>query len=297
MPLRLATRGSALALAQAGGVAEMLGGAELVEVASGGEPGDKSRFVRGVERAVLEGAADLGVHSAKDLPAGMPEELMIAGVPAREDPCDAWVGPAASLDEVPRGARVGTASLRRRSQLLAIRPDLALAELHGNVDTRLGRLGNGDFDAVVLAGAGLRRLGREAEISFRLADRQMLPAAGQGALVLQARRDEAATLAACAAISDPSSLLELTAERAAIGVLGADCSSPVAVRARAGAGGLSVEGYAGLPDGSRWVRESLVDGGGDAAAAGRRLGEALLGAGAGELLERAAAARPPGGKA
>src|SRR5262245_11051824 len=122
--LRIATRGSALALAQAKQVADMLGGAELVEVSSDGEPGDKARFVRGVERALLDGEADLGVHSAKDVPAELTEGLMLAAVPPREDPADAWVGVGSSLEDVPEGTRVGTASLRRRAQLLAARPDL-----------------------------------------------------------------------------------------------------------------------------------------------------------------------------
>src|SRR6478672_13778351 len=138
--LRIATRGSALALAQAKLVAEMLGGAELVEVSSDGKPGDKTRFVRGVERALLDGEADVGVHSAKDVPAELTEGLMLAAVPPRENPADAWVGVGGSLQEVPEGARVGTASLRRRAQLLAARPDLEVGELHGNVDTRLRKL-------------------------------------------------------------------------------------------------------------------------------------------------------------
>src|SRR4051812_43504900 len=124
MALRLATRGSALALAQARSVAELLGGAELVEVSSDGEPGDKARFVRGVERALLDGKAEIGVHSAKDVPVELPEGLVLAGALTREDPADAWIGGAGSFEGVRRGARVGTASLRRRSQLLAARPDL-----------------------------------------------------------------------------------------------------------------------------------------------------------------------------
>ena len=159
MAIRLATRGSALALAQAEWVAGLLGGAELVEVSSDGELGDKARFVRGVESALLAGEAEIGVHSAKDLPAAMPEGLAIAAVPEREDPADVWIGTGSSLDAVPEGARVGTASLRRRAQLLAARPDLEVGELHGNVDTRLRRLAEGDLDAIVLAAAGLRRLG------------------------------------------------------------------------------------------------------------------------------------------
>src|SRR3954465_4705879 len=182
--MRIATRGSALALTQARGVAERLGGAELVEASSDGEPGDKSRFVRGVERALLAGEAEIGVHSAKDLPSEMPEGLEIAGVPEREEPADVWIGVAASLEGGPEGARVGTASLRRRAQLLAARPDLRIEELHGNVDTRLRKLAEGALDAIVLAAAGLRRLGREDEISFRLPEDAMVPAPGQGALAL-----------------------------------------------------------------------------------------------------------------
>src|SRR6478672_11132784 len=151
--IRIATRSSALAVAQARQVAEMLGGAELVDVSSDGEAGDKSRFVRGVERTLLAGDADVGVHSAKDLPAEIPEGLAIGAVPAREEAADAWIGAGGSLDEVPQGARVGTASLRRRAQLLAARPDLRMTELHGNVDTRLRRLENGELDAIVLAAA------------------------------------------------------------------------------------------------------------------------------------------------
>src|SRR3954447_14873744 len=217
--MRIATRGSALALTQARWVADRLGGAELGEASSDGEPGDKSRFVRGVERARLAGEAEVGVHSAKDLPSEMPEGLEIAGVPEREDPADAWIGVGASLDEVPKGARVGTASLRRRAQLLATRPDLRIEELHGNDDTRLRKLAEGELDAIVLAAAGLRRLGREAEISSLLRHEQMIPAAGQGALALQVRADDAEAREAAAGISDDEAIAGLTAERAVVAAL------------------------------------------------------------------------------
>ncbi|HEY3435153.1 MAG TPA: hydroxymethylbilane synthase, partial [Solirubrobacterales bacterium] len=167
--MRIATRGSALALTQARWVGERLGGAELVEAGSDGEAGDKSRFVRGVERVLLAGEAEVGVHSAKDLPGEMPEGLEIAAVPPREDPADVWIGAGSSLEDAPEGARVGTASLRRRAQLLATRPDLRVEELHGNVDTRLRKLEEGVLDAIVLAAAGLTRLGLAARIT------QLLP--------------------------------------------------------------------------------------------------------------------------
>lgn len=289
MALRIATRGSALALAQARMVGEMLGGAELVEVGSDGGAGDKSRFVRGVEQALLAGEAEIGVHSAKDLPGEMPEELALAAVPRREDPADVWIGGGDSLAEVPEGARVGTASLRRRAQLLATRPDLRIEELHGNVDTRLRRLAEGDFDAIVLAAAGLRRLGREAEAGFAIPAAEMVPAAGQGALALQVRDGDGASAAAASAIGDGAALAELTAERAAVAPLGASCASPIGVHARVEGERLALAAFVGLPDGSEWLRDRFEAEAADPAAAGAELAERLLAAGARELLDRAEA--------
>ena len=181
----------------------MLGGAELVEVSSDGEPGDKSRFVRAVENAVLDGRADVGVHSAKDLPGEEVEGLEIAAVPAREDPgrrLDRRRAPRSRTR--PEGARVGTVSLRRKAQLLAARPDLRILDLNGNVDTRLRKLAEGDYDAIILAAAGLRRLGREDEIGFRLPTARMVPAAGQGALAIQVRTGDEETAATVRTIND-----------------------------------------------------------------------------------------------
>ena len=197
--MRLGTRSSALALAQAAGVAEALGDAELVPVKTAdGEVGDKSRFVRGVERAILDGDVELGVHSAKDLPGELPDGLALVGVPEREDPADAYIGAARSLAELAPGARVGTASLRRRSQLLSLRPDLEVSALRGNVDTRLARLAEGDLDGIVLAYAGLARLGREDEVSFRFAIEELCPAPGQGCLALEALDSDGGAAAAAA---------------------------------------------------------------------------------------------------
>jgi hydroxymethylbilane synthase len=296
--IRLATRGSALALAQAKQVGDLLGGAELVEVSSDGEPGDKARFVRGVERALLDGQAEIGVHSAKDVPAETPDGLTIAAVPAREDPADVWIGVGGSLDEVQEGARVGTASLRRRAQLLAMRPDLQVNELHGNVDTRLRKLGEGELDAIVLAAAGLRRLGREDEASFALPAEAMTPAAGQGALVLQARADDESSIGDAEEIGDETALRELTAERAVVALLEADCTTPIGVHARIagaraedGAGAerasLAIEAFVGLPDGSEWIRDRIEADPSEPAAAGALLAGRLLGAGARDLLDRA----------
>jgi hydroxymethylbilane synthase len=234
----------------------MLGGAELVEASSDGDAGDKGRFVRGVERLLLAGEADIGVHSAKDVPAELPDGLEIAAVPAREDPSDVWIGPGRSLDEVPEGARVGTASLRRRAQLLAARPDLRVSELHGNVDTRLRRLAEGELDAIVLAAAGLRRLGRESEASFALPAAQMTPAAGQGALLLQTRSSDAAADEA-AGLGDESALRELTAERAAVALLEATCATPIGVHAVVEGERIALEAFVGLPDGGEWIRDRV----------------------------------------
>jgi hydroxymethylbilane synthase len=287
--LRLATRGSALALTQARLVAEMLGGAELVEASSDGEPGDKSRFVRGVERALLAGEADVGVHSAKDLPGEMPEGLEIAAVPAREDPADVWIGEGASLGDAPEGARVGTASLRRRAQLLAARPDLRVKDLHGNVDTRLRKLAEGELDAIVLAAAGLRRLGRAEEIGFSIPTEAMVPAAGQGALALQVRADDEGSAAAVAKVNDNDALRELTAERAAVALLDASCATPIGVHAHVDGDDLRIEAFVGLPDGTEWLRDRVTGAAAEPAAAGVALAERLLSAGARDLLDRAEA--------
>lgn len=284
--LRLATRSSALALAQARQVAELLGGAELVEASSDGEPGDKARFVRGVERALLDGRAEIGVHSAKDLPSGQPEGLAIAAVPRREAATDVWIGPGASLEDVPEGARVGTASLRRRAQLLAARPDLRVEELHGNVDTRLRRLEEGRLDAIVLAAAGLRRLGRAAAASFEIPAAAMTPAPGQGALALQIRAGDERARAAAEAIGEEASRRELEAERAAVALLGASCATPIGVHARVAGNRIAIDAFVGLPDGSEWIRDRVEGAAARPEELGRELAERLLSAGAGELLAR-----------
>jgi hydroxymethylbilane synthase len=296
-PIRLGTRGSALALAQAQTVADALGGAELVPIRTSGDAspaakegtapapgGDKARFVREIEQALLAGRVDLAVHSAKDLPTELPDGLRIAAVPAREDPADAFVGEAGSLDELPEGARIGTSSLRRAAQLRALRPDLRLAGLRGNVDTRLGRLAEGAYDGIVLAAAGLRRLGREAEIAFRFDPGQMTPAAGQGSLALEARigRD-----AGAAALSDRAAEAELRAERATVAALGASCNTPLGVLARVEGERIAISAFCGLPDGGEWIRDRVAGSSSDPEAAGSELAGRMQGAGAGELLERA----------
>jgi len=289
--LRIATRRSKLALAQAGQVAEMLGGAEVVEVASDGEVGDKARFVRGVERALLDGKAEIGVHSAKDLPAELTDGLMLAAVPSRQDARDAWIGVGASLDEVPEGAKVGTASLRRASQLLAARPDLEVGELHGNVDTRLRKLAEGELDAIVLAVAGLRRLGRADEISFPIPTESMTPAAGQGSLLLQIRDGDEAALRVVDAVVDETALRELTAERTVVSLLNATCNSPLGVHAKVDTrtDQMRIEAFVGLPDGSEWLRDGVEGDPAEPTLVGAELAKRLLDTGAREILDRAEA--------
>ena len=228
------------------------------------------------------------MHSAKDLPGEEVEGLEVVAVPAREDPADAWIGAGTSLEDAPEGARVGTVSLRRKAQLLAARPDLEILDLNGNVDTRLRKLAEGDYDAIILAAAGLRRLGREDEIGFRVPEDRMVPAAGQGALALQVRSGDEETAAAVRAIGEAAPFAELRAERACFIRLEADCSTPIGVHAKSDGAVLRIGAFVGLPDGSEWVRDELDADPGDPEAAGRELAERLLGAGAGELLARAA---------
>jgi hydroxymethylbilane synthase len=289
-PLRLGTRGSRLALAQAEGVAAMLDAAEVVPVKTDdGAVADKARFVRGIEEALLAGEVDVAIHSAKDLPAELPNGLAVCGVTAREDPADAWVGDDGSLDDVGEGARVGTSSLRRRSQLLAARPDLEIVELRGNVDTRLEKLSGEGLDGIVLAAAGLRRLGFEERVAFRFETAEMTPSPGQGTIALEVRADDGRAREAVAAITEPLAFHAFNAERAAVEALGANCNTPVGIVARIDGSGMRLLGYAGLPDGSEWIRDQIDREASDPAAAGLELAHRMKAAGAGEILERSEA--------
>jgi hydroxymethylbilane synthase len=266
-------------------VAELLGGdVELVKIATSGDgvrplqAGDKGRFVREIELALLRGDVDLAVHSAKDVPAELPDGLVIAAVPARADPRDALCG-ASAIDALPEGARVGTASVRRRSQLLALRADLEVIEMRGNVDTRLRKLAEGGFDAIVLAAAGLERLGRAGE-GVPIPIEQMTPAPGQGCLALEIRADDDATRAAVTAIADAAAGACLAAEREVVAGLDATCDTPIGALAIPAGGGLRLIAYAGAPDGSAWVRDELEGGNG----IGAQIAARLLAAGAAQVL-------------
>jgi len=292
--MRLGTRGSALALAQAGAVAALLGpDVELVTVittgdASGAASGvrhqDKERWVKELELSLLAGEIDLAIHSAKDVPSVLPDGLQLVGAPARGNPFDALVG-ADSLASLATGARVGTASLRRAAQLLALREDLAVVAVRGNVDTRLRHLADGQADALVLAAAGLQRLGRGEEIGCVLDE--LVPAPGQGTLVLEARTGDARAAAAVQAITDAATWAALLAERACVAALDASCNTPLGVHARiADDGTIAVRTFAGLPDGSSWLRDETPPCAGPEAA-GALAAERLLSAGGAQLLARA----------
>jgi hydroxymethylbilane synthase len=250
---------------------------------------DKSRFVKEIDEALLAGEVDIAVHSAKDVPGDLPEGLQIAAVPAAEDPADVLIG-SVSLDALPRGASVGTSSLRRRSQLLAIRPDVAVSDLRGNVDTRLAKLASGEYDAIVLALAGLRRLGRGHEAGSVLEPRRFVPAPGQGLLALETRTEDEHAVAAAQALDDEPSRLRLECERAVVAQLDANCRTPVGASSEIASGTLRAFAYVGLPDGTEWITDGLDGDAVDASALGQRLAERLLSAGAGALLERAASA-------
>jgi hydroxymethylbilane synthase len=299
--LRIATRKSALALWQAEHVASLLRSAhtglrvELVPMSTKGDRiqdrslaaiGGKGLFIKELEVALEEQRADIAVHSMKDVPGELPDGLEIAAVLPRADPRDALLAAAAveRLADLPHGARVGTSSLRRQAQLLAARPDLKVEALRGNVDTRLRKLG--ELDAIILACAGLIRLGWEARITARLSPSDCLPAVAQGIIGIECRSDDASTRSLLQSLNDAPTRITMDAERAFAAKLGGSCQSPIAAHATLRDGRLALEGLVAEPDGSRILRDSIA---GEASAA-RRLGEDLaeriMKAGAGELLER-----------
>jgi hydroxymethylbilane synthase len=284
--VRLGTRGSALALAQANAVAGALGGAELVTITTSGDRdrahGDKERWVREIDAALLRGDVDLAVHSAKDVPAELAEGIVIAAVPPRADARDALCG-AVALEALRPGARVGTSSLRRAAQVRALRDDLDVAEVRGNVDTRLGKLAAGEYDAIVLALAGLERLGRADAADATLDG--MVPAAGQGALAVTVRADDGAARIAVERISDDATFACLAAERALVRALEADCHTPVGAHATTGGDGdLTLRAFVGRADGSMWLRDELSSA--DPEALGAEVAARLRAAGADEVLGR-----------
>ncbi len=309
--MRIGTRGSALALTQAGHVAELLDEAELVTITTSGDragdgatpgesPADKSRWVDTIEQALLDGEIDLAVHSAKDVPGELADGLSLLGAPARVDAEDVLCG-ASSLEDLPESARVGTSSVRRAAQLRAAREDLRVVAIGGNVDTRLRRLsedgrqaerleksGEEGLDAIVLARAGLVRLGREEALGAVLDPVRFVPAPGQGVLALEGRTEDARVQEAVAAITDADAFACLQAERAAARGLGASCHTPLGAHATpAGCGCLTLRAWVGLPDGSEWCSDELLGGFYDPDALGLRVAGRMQAVGAQELLRRA----------
>jgi hydroxymethylbilane synthase len=311
--MRIGTRRSALALAQASWVADRLkrGGHDSpiaivpmlsdgdidagVSAGAGAGGQDKSRWVSRLEDALIAGEIDLAVHSAKDVPGELADGLTLHGAPARASAQDVLCG-AGALEQLRAGARVGTSSLRRRAQLLGARADLDVVAIGGNVDTRLRKLAasslegdpGGRLDAIVLARAGLERLGRESEAGAVLDPELFVPAPGQGILALEGRADDQRTRAAVQAICDGDAFACLLAERALARELGANCNTPLGAYAvPAGCGCLNLRAWVGLPDGSQWCGDELLGGFYDPDALGRRVAERLLAVGAGEMLARA----------
>ena len=300
--LRIATRKSQLALWQAEHVAALLRqeradlAVELVPISTKGDRiqdrslaaiGGKGLFIKELETALEEQRADIAVHSMKDVPSDVPEGFLIAAVLPRADPRDALLtAQAERVEDLPRAARVGTSSLRRQAQLLALRPDLRIEALRGNVDTRLRRLDNGELDAIILACAGLIRLGWENRITARLDPRVCLPAVSQGIIGIECRSDDAQARALLQRLNDPATQTAMEAERAFAGRLGGSCQSPIAAYATLDAGRLRLDGLVAEPDGSRLLRDSMTGDAKDSRSLGEALADRVLAAGARALLER-----------
>jgi hydroxymethylbilane synthase len=289
--MRIGTRRSALALTQARLVADRLdagfeGDSEIVPIITQGDRGvaveDKSRWVSDLEDALLQGEVDLAVHSAKDVPGELAEGTTIAAVPERADPSDVICG-ATAITSLGSDARVGTSSIRRTAQIRAVRDDLEIVEIRGNVDTRLRKLADGEVDALVLAHAGLERLGRDGEATGLL--RGLVPAPGQGALLVQARSDDTATLAQLVKVNDEAAERSVMSERALASHLMATCNTPLgALAVPASDIDITLKAWVGLPDGSHWIEDELT---GPSDTVGRMLAERMVTVGARDLLKRA----------
>ncbi|MGH2905761.1 MAG: hydroxymethylbilane synthase [Solirubrobacterales bacterium] len=297
--LRVGTRGSKLALAQTGHVIDALNkldgaiGAEAVVISTDdGAAGDKSRYVNAIEQALRADEIDLAVHSAKDVPGEDAPGLLIVAVPKREDPRDMLCG-ASSLDALNEGAVVGTSSLRRAAQLRTLRPDLRVEPLRGNIDTRLSRLSDGGFDAIILAAAGIARLGAGDGVEMAPLE-DFVPAPGQGCLALQVRDIDLTATGICGPLSDAASQRELIAERAAAAGLIATCNTPIGIHATVEHGAaengkdrITVRGWLGLPDGSVSVDDTVSGLASEAHLLGHLLAQRLRAAGGEDILAQA----------
>jgi hydroxymethylbilane synthase len=294
--LTIGSRGSQLALWQARWIQsrlEALGeqcrieiihttGYKITSVALS-KVGTKGLFTKEIEEALLAGSIDLAVHSLKDMPTELPPGLTLAAIPEREDPRDALVG--RRLSELPPRARVGTSSLRRAAQLRAVRPDLEIENIRGNLDTRLRKLDEGQYDAIVLASAGLRRLGWENRIAELLDPEVMCPAVGQGALAVETRDDDGPGQRIARALDHLETRTAVTAERAVLASLGGGCQVPIGAYATIDGARLQLRAIIVSPDGSQMIRKQSCGTVGHAADLGRSLGQELLAEGGKQILE------------
>ncbi|MBM4273496.1 MAG: hydroxymethylbilane synthase [Deltaproteobacteria bacterium] len=298
--MRIGTRGSALALAQAGLVQKTLQDrypdipVELVIIKTTGDKlkdvplaqvGGKGLFIKEIEEALLAGEVNLAVHSLKDMPAEIPDGLMLGAVPLREDCRDAFLSNRyGSLSEIPSGGRIGTGSLRRRVQLLHLRPDIEVVPLRGNVDTRLKKMETLGLDGLILAAAGLKRLGLGNLPKAFLSETEMLPAVGQGALALEVRVDDAAVREAIAFLDDPATRVATTAERAFLARLEGGCMVPVAALGQVAGDALTFTALISDLEGKNLIKDTLHGAPEEAASLGARLADMLLNRGGREIL-------------
>jgi len=307
MNLRIGSRGSQLALWQAHHIAALLRGqghsveieiikttGDRLQEVTFAQVGSKGMFTKEIEEALAAGRVDLAVHSLKDLPTELPEPFALAATPPRVDPRDVLVSVRhASLAALPQGARVGTSSQRRRAQLKALRPDIEAGEFRGNGDTRLRKLAEGQVEAILLAAAGLDRLEKIEWIRERLDPKDFCPAAGQGSLGIETRKDDGATMAAIAFLDNAATRFAVTAERAALEALGGGCQVPIGIHCRAGAAASGEEpwveifGVVAAPESGAAVRiyHRVPKAGADPIVLGRLAAQKLLDAGAGPLLQ------------
>jgi hydroxymethylbilane synthase len=294
--LRIGSRGSQLALWQANHVAALLRekghaveievikttGDKITDVALA-KVGAKGMFTKEIEEALAARQVDLAVHSLKDVPTEIAPEFALAAIMKREDPRDAFISVKfTALEELPRHAKVGTSSLRRQAQLKALRPDLEIFPLRGNVDTRLRKLEAGEYDAIILAAAGVKRLGLEKYVRSRISADIMCPAVGQGALAIEVRHDDEQTRALLAFLNDTDTRAAIECERALLGALGGGCQVPIGAYAEKRGGRLYLRAIVGRPDGSLVLREQAD--GDNAEKLGREVARTLLGRGGDKIL-------------
>ena len=294
--LRIGSRGSQLALWQANHVAALLRerghtveievikttGDKITSVALA-KVGTKGMFTKEIEEALHDRRVDLAVHSLKDVPTDLEQEFELAAIMKREDPRDAFISVKfSSLDELPQGAKVGTSSLRRQCQLKSVRPDLEIFPLRGNVDTRIRKLESGEYDAIILAAAGVRRLGLETHVRSRISADIMCPAVGQGALAIEIRRGDQQTKTLLAFLNDADTHAAIDCERALLGSLGGGCQVPIGAYAEKRGGRLFLRAMVGRPDGSQILREQAD--GTDGVKLGRETAQTLLWRGGDKIL-------------